>query len=193
MDFIHSLHGQGKKAHAEFTWLLYLGIFNILLGFCAVAFANLATLLLVLYLGWIFILTGVATIFFAYRLQRIGGHWSTTIFGALAIVCGVFMLMHPARDAMILTLLAGVFIFTSGLVSIIACFFSRFPHRISVAFSGVISIICAYVIYAEWPVSGTWVLGTFIGVYLIIHGFTQVQIGSAGRRFFDRPEPVEAV
>jgi len=186
MDYIQTLHAQGQKAHTHFGWLLYLGLFNIVLGFLALAFVNLATILTMLYLGWLFILTGVATIVFAYRLQPLGGHWSQTILGILAIVCGVVMLINPANDAMIVTLLAGVFIFTSGVVSIIASLSSQFPHRLTIAFSGLLYLICAYIIYVQWPFSGTWVLGTFIGVYLIIHGFTQVQIGVTGKRLFYR-------
>ena len=192
MDYIQSLHAQGQKAHDHFGWLFYLGLFNMALGFLALAFVNYATLLAMLYLGWIFILTGVATIVFSYRLQKIGGHWSQTILGTLAIVCGIIMLIDPARDAMVLTLLAGVFILTSGLVSIIASLFSSFPHRVSVFFSGVFSLFCAYIIYSQLPFSGTWVVGTFIGIYLIIHGFTQAQIGMVGRRSFPKREQARA-
>lgn len=188
MDYIQSLHAQGNKAHSHFGWLLYLGLFNIVLGFLALGFVHLATLMTMLYLGWLFILSGAATLLFAYRLQKIGGHGTQTLFGILAIVCGVIMLINPAGDAMFFTLLAAIFLLTSGLFSIVASLFSDFPHRVLVGFGGVFYLVCAYVIYSQWPFSGTWVLGTFVGVYLIIHGFTQVQIGMAGRRFFAKPQ-----
>ena len=184
MDFIHALNSQGKKAHAHFGWLLYLGIFNIILGFFAVAFTNFSTLLTVLYLGWLLIFSGLGSLYLAYKFKNIGGHWSLFILGTLAIVCGFLMLFNPHNDAVVITLLAAIFIFTTGWVSILSCFFTQFPHKTWVFFSGLISIFCAYVIYASWPFSGTWVPGTFMGVYLIFHGVTQIQIGSAGRRLF---------
>lgn len=189
MDYIHAIHAQGKKSHEHFGWLIYLGLFNILLGFLSITFTNVATLAAVLYLGWFFILSGLATIYFAFRLSKVGGHWSLLVFGVLAIVCGVLLMIHPMDNAVILTFLIAVFIFTSGLVSILSCCFDPHPHQGWVIFGGIISILCAWVIYSEWPVSGTWVPGTFLGVYLIFHGFTQVQIGSGGRRFFKTSDP----
>jgi uncharacterized membrane protein HdeD (DUF308 family) len=183
MDYIHAIHAQGKKSHEHFGWLIYLGLFNVLLGFLAITFTNVATLAAVLYLGWFLVLSGLATIYFSFRLSKIGGHWSLLVFGVLAIVCGALLMIHPMDNAVILTFLIAVFIFTSGLVSILSCCFDPHPHQGWVIFSGIISILCAWVIYSEWPVSGTWVPGTFLGVYLIFHGFTQVQIGSGGRRF----------
>jgi uncharacterized membrane protein HdeD (DUF308 family) len=183
MDFTHALHSQGEKAHGHFGWLVVLGLFNIVLGFSAITFTQISTFAAMVYLGWLFILSGVATIYFAFRLSKIGGHWSFVIFGTLAIVCGVALLIHPMGNAEILTLLIAVFIFTSGLVSLFSSLSGGpNPHQGWVAFGGIISIFCAYIIYAEWPFSGTWVPGTFLGVYLFFHGFTQVQIGLAGRR-----------
>ncbi|HTA75989.1 MAG TPA: DUF308 domain-containing protein [bacterium] len=182
MDYIHALHSRGQKAHAEFGLLLWLGIFNIVLGLLAITFTSLATFAAVIYLGWLFIFSGLVMIFFAYRIRETQGHWSFVFFGVLAAVCGVFLLAHPMENAVILTMLIAVFIFTSGLVSLVSCLFGPHPHKSWVVLSGIISIICAIVIYAEWPVSGTWVPGTFMGVYLIFHGFSQVQIALAGRR-----------
>jgi len=182
MDYVHALHGQGKKAHAEFGWLMYLGLFNIVLGFLAVTFTQFSTLLTMLYFGWLFILSGLGSLYLAYKFRQIGGHWSLFVFGTLALVCGFLMLGNPHGDAVILTLLAVVFIFTSGWVSLLSCFFTPQPHKLWVAFGGIISILCAFVIYMEWPISGNWVPGTFLGVYLIFHGFTQVQIAATGRR-----------
>jgi uncharacterized membrane protein HdeD (DUF308 family) len=191
MDYIHALHSQSQKAEDHFGWLMYLGFFNIVLGFLAVTFTSLATLAAVLYLGWFFILSGSATIYFAFRLSKVGGHWSLLLFGILAMVCGFFLIIRPAENAVILTFLIAMFIFTSGLFSILSCCFEPHPHQIWVIFGGVVSILCAWIIYSEWPVSGTWVPGTFLGVYLIFHGFTQVQIGSAGRRLSKTAEPIE--
>lgn len=182
MDYIHALHGQGKKAHVEFGWLLGIGLFNIALGFLAITFTTLATIAAVIYLGWMFILSGAVMIYFSYRIRKTNGHWSFVFFGVLAIVCGFFLLIHPMENAVILTMLIAIFIFTSGLFSLVSCFFGPHPYQAWVALGGIVSIICAVVIYTQWPVSGTWVPGTFLGVYLIFHGFTQVQIAAAGRR-----------
>jgi uncharacterized membrane protein HdeD (DUF308 family) len=190
MDYIHTLRGLGKDGHEPFGWLIALGFFNIFLGFLALTFTGVATLAAVLYLGWFFVLSGLATIYFAFRLSKVGGHWSLLLIGVLGMVCGIFMVARPVENAVVLTFLIAMFIFTSGLFSILSCFFEPHPHQLWVIFSGVISILCAFVIYSEWPFSGTWVPGTFVGVYLIMHGFTQVQIGTEGRRLAQEGAPV---
>jgi uncharacterized membrane protein HdeD (DUF308 family) len=192
MDYIQALHRHGSKAHTHYGWLLYIGTLNIILGIFAVAFSHFSTIVTMLYLGWLFIFSGFGSLFLAYRLKDLHGYWSLIVLGALAVVCGVFMLFNPRNDAVVLTLLVAVFLFTTGLVSVLSCFFTDAPHKVMITISGAISIFCAYVIYGSWPFSGTWVPGTFMGIYLIFHGFTQVQIGAMGRRFFSKKDPDKA-
>lgn len=182
MDYIQALQAAGKKAKREFGWLIFLGILNVILGFLAVVFTGISTLVSVIYLGWMLLFSGVATVYFAFKLRKIGGHWSLYIFGTLAIVCGVLYLINPAANAFALTLLVAIFLFTSGLVTLISVFFEKYRHKGWVVLNSLISILCAVIIYTEWPFSGTWVLGTFFGVYLLFHGVTQIQIGSAGKK-----------
>jgi uncharacterized membrane protein HdeD (DUF308 family) len=192
MDYIEALHRQGERSQAQFGWLVYIGTLNIILGILAVAFTNLSTLFTVLYLGWLLIFSAVSSIFMAYKLRHVGGYWSFLILGTLALVCGILMVLNPHADALVLTLFVVVVMFTTGWVSLLSCFFTQFPHKFWVGFNAVIAIFCAYVIYASWPFSGTWVPGTFLGIYLIFHGFTQVKIGSSGQRFFSRRDPDKA-
>jgi uncharacterized membrane protein HdeD (DUF308 family) len=181
MDYIHAFQSQGEKSTVHFGWLAFLGILNIVLGIAAVIFTGVSTFLSVLFLGWMLILSGAATLFFAFYSKKVGGYWSFSIFGILAIVCGTLILVNPRGDVLILTLLIAVYLFTLGSVLLLSCLFTQFDHKIWVAFSGFVSIMCGYIIFSEWPFSGTWVLGTFFGIYLILHGFAQFKIGIAGK------------
>ncbi len=192
MDYIQVLHRQGAKAHAHFGWLVYIGTLNIILGILAVAFTGLSTLFAMLYLGWLLIFSGVASIYFAYRVRHLEGHWSFLILGLLTLVCGGFLLVNPQNDAVVFTLVVAILMFTSGLFSILSAFFTDAPHKGWVITNGVISIFCAIIIYNTWPFSGTWVPGTFLGVYLIFHGATQVRVGNAGQRFFSKKDKDKA-
>jgi len=186
MDYIYALHNQGKRASAHFGRLLFLGILNIILGVAAMIFTGLSTLVSMLYLGWFLIFSGAATAYFAVHLKKIGGHWSPFIFGILAVVCGILILFRPMGDAVVLTLLITVYLFTIGLVSLTSCLLGKFQHKGLVIFNGLVSIFCAYIIYAGWPFSGTWVPGAFLGLYLIFHGVTQVKIGLSGKKYFKK-------
>lgn len=184
MDYIQALHRQGPKAHSHFGWLVYIGALNIILGVFAVVFTGLSTLFAMIYLGWLFIFSGVASLYLAYRFRRLDGHWSFLILGLLSIVCGYFMLLSPRNDALVVTLVAAILMFTTGLFSILSAFFTDAPHKGWIIANGVVSIFCAIIIYNTWPFSGAWVPGTFLGVYLIFQGFAQVRVGTLGRRLF---------
>jgi len=181
MDYIHALHSQGPKASKQYGWLFFLGLLNITLGVLAVIFTDFSTYFSVLYIGWLLIFSGTATFYFSLQLKEIGGHWSSLIFSVLAVVFGILMLVNPLRNEMFLTLLAATFMFVTGSVTLFSCYIAPFRHRGWVVFSSAASIACAVMIYAQWPASGTWVLGTLFGVYLILHGMTQVRIGSSGK------------
>jgi uncharacterized membrane protein HdeD (DUF308 family) len=50
------------------------------------------------------------------------------------------------------------------------------------ALSGLISIVIGVLLYASLPWSGLWVLGTLIGVELLVQGMTWLMFGMALQR-----------
>ena len=48
--------------------------------------------------------------------------------------------------------------------------------------SGIISIALGAMIIAKWPVSGLWVIGLFIAIELIFHGWSYVFVALAARK-----------
>ena len=183
MISIHSLQNRGKKSAAEFRSLLFLGVFNIILGALAVAFVLISSFLTMIFLGWLLILNGLATIRFAFHYKRTKGHWSLFIFAGVAILCGILILINPISDALALSVVLSAFIFSLAVVSLISCALAEFDHKGWVVFSSLVAIASTVLVYVDWPASGIWMPGTFFGVYLLFHGMTQVRIGMVGRRF----------
>jgi uncharacterized membrane protein HdeD (DUF308 family) len=58
----------------------------------------------------------------------------------------------------------------SGVFRITAPLFLHLPNSGLHALNGIVSLFLGAVILAQWPVSGLWVIGTFIGVDLILRG-----------------------
>jgi uncharacterized membrane protein HdeD (DUF308 family) len=42
-------------------------------------------------------------------------------------------------------------------------------------------------IWRQWPVSGLWVIGLFIGIDLIFYGWSLVMLGLLAKRLPDQP------
>ena len=49
-------------------------------------------------------------------------------------------------------------------------------------FNGIITLILGIIIWRQWPVSGLWVIGLFIGIDLIISGWAWVMLSFAARQ-----------
>jgi uncharacterized membrane protein HdeD (DUF308 family) len=42
-------------------------------------------------------------------------------------------------------------------------------------------------VWAQWPLSGLWIIGLFIGIDLIFTGWAQVMLASGVRRLSSQP------
>ena len=48
------------------------------------------------------------------------------------------------------------------------------PHKGLLLFNGIITLILGILIWAEWPFSGLWVIGTLVGIDAIFTGWTWI-------------------
>ncbi len=88
---------------------------------------------------------------------------------------------NPAVSAVALTLLIAVFLMIGGLFRILTALTVRFHHWIWVLLNGVISLLLGVMIWSQWPVSGLWVIGLFIGIDLIFYGWSLIMLAMAVR------------
>ena len=57
---------------------------------------------------------------------------------------------------------------------------NNYPWGWTVA-GGVASLILAFMIYAQWPVSGLWVIGMFVAIELLMQGSSMIAIALEAR------------
>jgi uncharacterized membrane protein HdeD (DUF308 family) len=68
----------------------------------------------------------------------------------------------------------------------IAAISLKFPNR--ALFDGFLVWTSAFLLWAQWPWSGTWILGMPVGVSLILRGWTYVMFALA---MHSSPQPIE--
>ncbi len=83
-------------------------------------------------------------------------------------------------------MLIAVFLIMGGTFRIVAALAVRFHHRAWVMLNGVISLLLGLLIWSQWPVSGLWVIGLFIGIDMIFYGWSLIMLGFTARRLLDR-------
>src|SRR6201987_1043111 len=102
-------------------WVLFLveGIILVVLGVLAIVIPPLATLAVTIFLGWLFLISGIVGLFTTFWARHAPGFWWSLLSAALGIGAGVVLLAWPVGGAVSLTLVLIVFFLIEGIASII--------------------------------------------------------------------------
>jgi uncharacterized membrane protein HdeD (DUF308 family) len=162
-------------------WLIGLGIALTVLGILALAASVATTVVSVALLGGILIVGGLAQIVHAFSAPRWSGVFLELLAGVLYLVVGTLTVARPLESAAMLTLLIAAFFMVAGLFRVFAAPIIRMANWGWVLASGVVGLLLGMAIWAQWPVSGLWVIGAFIGIEMIVHGIELAMLGTALR------------
>jgi uncharacterized membrane protein HdeD (DUF308 family) len=113
------------------------------------------------------------------------GHWVGFFHHLLAAilfgVIGVMLIARPLISAEALTVVMAVFFLIGGLFQLIASVAVALPGWGWATADGIIMLVLGGLILAQWPASGLWVIGLFVGIDLIFYGFAWIAL-AAGLR-----------
>ena len=188
MEHLIQLTG-ADEIRRSWGWFLGLGIVLIILGAIAIGSAFLMTIASVFLFGWILIIGGVMEVVHAFWHKRWAGFFLDLLTGVLYVVVGWMMVNNPQESALLLTLIIAMFLVFEGVLRIVTAITVRYPHWGSVLFNGVISLLLGILIWRRWPVSGLWVIGLFVGIEMLLNGWSLVRLSMTGRNL---PEEVSA-
>jgi uncharacterized membrane protein HdeD (DUF308 family) len=157
-------------------WFLAFGIGLALLGILAIVRAVTATVVSMLFFGWLLVFAAGIEIAQAIMVGKWAGlfqHWlGAVLFG----VIGVLILWRPLVTAEILTLLMGAFFLVAGLFQLITPFVISLPDWGWHTLNGLITLLLGIFVLAQWPVSGLWVIGLFVGIELVFYGVAWIAL-----------------
>ena len=160
-------------------WVLFLveGIILLVLGVLAIIVPMLATLAVAIFIGWLFLISGVVGLITTFWARHAPGFWWSLLSAVLGIAAGVVLLASPVTGAVSLTLLLIVFFIIEGVASIMYAF----EHKRELSgrwgwmlVSGIIDLILAAIIWAGLPGTAAWALGLLVGINLLFGGGAMV-------------------
>ena len=160
-------------------WVLFLveGIILLVLGVLAIIVPMLATLAVAIFIGWLFLISGVVGVITTFWARHAPGFWWSLLSAVLGIAAGVVLLAWPVTGAVSLTLLLIVFFIIEGVASIMYAF----EHKRELSgrwgwmlVSGIIDLILAAIIWAGLPGTAAWALGLLVGINLLFGGGAMV-------------------
>ncbi len=151
-------------------WFLAFGIVLLVLGIAAVVRSVTATVASMVFFGWLLVFGSIAESVTAFMVGKWAGFFLHLLIAILFGMAGVLMVTRPVISAESLTFLMSVFFLAGGLCQLIAALWTHLPGWGWHALNGAIASVMGILIMAQWPVSGLWVIGLFIGIDLIVCG-----------------------
>ncbi len=171
------------EARKNAGWLIGFGVLTVIAGVFAIVAPLGSGLGITIFIGLALVIGGGARIIAAFGADSFGQGALAFIGGLLGAVAGVILATRPGLGLATLTLLIGSYLLVDGIASAVLAFRVRPDQGWGwILFSGIITVLLGILLLAEWPISGTWALGTLVGVNLLFSGFAMISIGSAARR-----------
>jgi len=175
----NDLHLDLKDLQKHRTFIIATSIALILLGTLALFTTVYTTFATVLFIGSLLLASGVIQVVQAFSARAWRGFFFHCLLGVLNAVVGGLIIYNPLEAALSITLLLGGFFIASGLFRIFAALGGGFYHWGWVLLNGAVTCLLGFLILKQWPVSGFWVIGMFVGIDLIMSGWTMLMLGTA--------------
>jgi uncharacterized membrane protein HdeD (DUF308 family) len=162
-----------KTLHLHWKMYLAEGIVLILLGGIAILIPPLATLAVTIFLGWLFLISGMVGLATSFWMRHAPGFLWSLISALLGIVVGVLLIASPLSGAFSLTLVLIAFFVIEGVVSIM--FALDHKRELSgrwgwMLFSGIVDLALSAMIFAGLPSTAAWAIGLLVGINMIFGG-----------------------
>lgn len=164
--------------------LLAKGIIVLILGLIAMALPMVATIGFTIFLGWLFMLSGLIGLITTFMMRGAPGFWWSLISALIGIGAGLILVMRPVSGAITLTLVLIALFIAEGIATIMYAI----EHRAQLSgrwgwmmFSGLVNLVLAAMIFAGLPSSAAWALGLLVGINMIFAGGALIGMALAAK------------
>lgn len=180
---LQSAMSQAVKAH--WKAFLFEGILLAILGMAALILPPLASLAMTIFLGWMFLVSGIAGLIVTYWARATPGFWWSLISAALAVLAGMLLLARPMQAVLTLTIVLGAYFLAEGVTTIMYAL----EHRRELSgrwswllIAGLVDIAIAFMVITGLPSSAEWAIGVLVGINLLFGGATLIGMALAARK-----------
>lgn len=157
-------------------FLLAAGVCLILVGLAAIGSSLVATLATVVVFGIQLLVGGILQFVASFWARGWKGFSLHLLAGIVCLIGGVFLIDHPVAGALGLTLLIAAGLLVSGLLRVTLALTERFEGWDLMLLSGAVSLLLGLAIWRQWPLSGLWAIGLFVGIEFLFSGLSWVRL-----------------
>ncbi len=157
-------------------WFLAFGVVLLLLGIAAIVRAFTATVVSMVFFGWVLVFASAVQFLDAFLVGNWAGFFVHLLMAILFVITGLLMVIRPVISAEAATFLMSMFFLIAGLYQLVASLWTHLPGWGWHALNGIVALVMGGLLLAEWPISGLWVIGLFVGIDLIFFGWSWVAL-----------------
>jgi uncharacterized membrane protein HdeD (DUF308 family) len=164
---------------SSIIWAIILIIF----GFLAIALPFATSWGVVVVIAWLIIFSGGFQFIHAFQSHGVGHIIWKVLVAILYLIVGIYFLLHPLIGVAAFTFALAVFFVIEGVFDLVAYFQNRQATGSGwVLFDGIVTLILGILVWRQWPSSSLWVIGTLVGISMIMTGTTRLMMSLAARR-----------
>jgi uncharacterized membrane protein HdeD (DUF308 family) len=169
-----------EAARKASGWSMLWAILMVICGILAISLPLASSIGIVFVLAWLILFAAICHLIFAFQSHGVGGILWQVLLALVYGIAGIYMLMNPLLGVVSLTLVLAVFLLFEGILEIALYFgIRRVRHAGWVLFDGIVTLILGLLIWAQWPSSSVWVIGTLVGISLIFSGISRFMLSLA--------------
>jgi len=183
-DFSRLQSAMSQTVKAHWKAFLFEGILLAVLGVAALILPPLASLAIAIFLGWMFLISGIGGLIVTYWARSTPGFWWSLISAALAVLAGMLLLARPMQAVLTLTIVLGAYFLAEGVATIMYAL----EHRRELSgrwswllISGLVDIAISFLVITGLPSSAEWAIGVLVGINLMFGGATLIGMALAAR------------
>jgi uncharacterized membrane protein HdeD (DUF308 family) len=172
-----------KKGLPGRKMLMLMGVVLVLLGVLLLVSPAAVGGAVVRLVALVLIVTGIIQL-----IQGLKGATSThsiisSLLGLVVAGLGVMVWLNPELGSGFLTALLMIFFLVQGLWKLSTSFRYRQVRGWAwLLFSGIVSLVFVYFLWAQWPLAGAWAIGVLVGLDLLLTGFSMIIIATAMKK-----------
>jgi uncharacterized membrane protein HdeD (DUF308 family) len=167
-------------------WRIFLfhGVALIVLGALAILAPVLATVIIDIFIGWLFVVGGIVGLVAMFSAHDVPAFLWSLLTAALSVVVGALLIWKPVTGALSLTIALTAFFIVEGVFQSVT---SIAYHRAMpgswgwMLASGVADLDLGGLIIWGLPFSAAWAIGLLAGVNLITSGVAIAMVAFEGR------------
>jgi uncharacterized membrane protein HdeD (DUF308 family) len=155
----------------------------IIFGFLAITLPTVTSIGVALLIGWLVLFGGLVQFIHAFQSRGIGHIVWKLLVAVFYLAAGAYLIARPALGLASLTLALAIFFVAKGVVDVVAYFSTRKSGGSTwMLLDGIVTLVLGLMIWNRWPGTSLWVIGTLVGINMLMTGITRLMMTVAARK-----------